>query len=350
MNELADLCKQRNRRFQPKKTSLTKPVKTWSEKDLLDGNIIDAFVIILRTSGCSWLKRSGCSMCGYFTDSAWTEVSDESLLLQVEQALQHYKNQPVIKIFNSGSFLDDAEISSSAQRKIIERLSIYPLKKISVESRPRFITKEKLTFLQESFPMGLLEIGVGLETSSDLIRTQAINKGFTFASYEKAAQIIHDQHMKLKTYVLIKPPFLTEQEAILDGIRTIHDIATLTDVISLNPTNIQRFTLVEYLWNRGQYRPPWLWSIKEILTYGLTTYPKIRYQCDIVGGGKPRGAHNCPHCNRDILTEIRNISLSQNLNDFKEIECSCKDLWHDQCTLEPLSFGSMPDIQRCEPL
>lgn len=346
MNELARLCRERNRRFQPKKTNLSKPVKNWSEKDVFNKKIIDAFVIILRTRGCSWMHQSGCSMCGYFTDSAWKTVSNEDLLTQFNEALQHYNDQPVVKIFTSGSFLDDAEVPSTVQNKIIESLSQHQIKKISVESRPTYVTKENLNRLQQHLSKSKLEIGIGLETSSDLIRKQSINKGFNFSSYKKAARIIHESEMLLKTYVLIKPPFLTEKEAITDSIQTINDIAELTDLISLNPTNVQRFTLVEYLWKRHQYRPPWLWSIIEIIKQGISTYPDIRFQCDIVGGGKPRGAHNCKQCDHDIINQIRTISLSQSLNDFTDKECSCKDLWYDQLDLEPLSFGSVQDVQR----
>ena len=350
MNQLAMLCKERNNRFQPKKSTLSQPVKTWSEKDVFNGKIIDAFVIILRTRGCSWMHQSGCSMCGYFTDSAWQSVPNNDLLSQFNHALQHYKDQSVVKIFNSGSFLDDTEVSSTVQNQIIETLSQHPVNKISVESRPMYVTKEKLTCLHKHLGSSVLEIGIGLETSSDLIRKQAINKGFNLNSYKKAAQIIHDLEMFLKTYVLVKPPFLTEKEAIADCIQTIHDIADITDLISLNPTNVQRFTLVEYLWKRQQYRPPWLWSVIEILTHGLKTYPSIRFQCDIAGGGKPRGAHNCPHCDQDILKQIRNVSLTQSLDDFSDVECSCKDLWYDQLALEPLSFGSLHDVQRWKPI
>ena len=97
------------------------------------------------------------------------------------------------------------------------------------------------------------------------MREKAINKGFTFNDYKKAATLLKKHQMNVKTYVLMKPPFLTEKESLNDCIQTTKDIAPYTDLISLNPTNVQRHTVVEYLWKRNQYRPPWLWSIVEYL-------------------------------------------------------------------------------------
>ena len=45
-------------------------ISTWTEKDLLDGKVVDAWVIIFRTRGCYWAHASGCSMCGYVNDTA----------------------------------------------------------------------------------------------------------------------------------------------------------------------------------------------------------------------------------------------------------------------------------------
>jgi len=88
MNELAQFCKTFKKDFTPKIRDSTKPVRCWSEKDVLDGKIVDAYVIIFRTRGCSWALKSGCSMCGYFNDSMWEKISDKDLLKQFDAAIQ----------------------------------------------------------------------------------------------------------------------------------------------------------------------------------------------------------------------------------------------------------------------
>jgi radical SAM enzyme (TIGR01210 family) len=130
-----------------------------------------------------------------------------------------------------------------------------------------------------------------------------------------------------------------------DTIQTVKDIAQYTNTISLNPTNVQRNTLVEYLWRRHQYRPPWLWSIVEILQQGKK-YTKVRLQCDIAGGGNIRGPHNCMTCDQNILHAISEFSLSQKKTIFDDLTCDCKEKWRDQLDCEQLSFGSHIDFSR----
>jgi radical SAM enzyme (TIGR01210 family) len=344
MTEISEFCHDLKAKMKPKKGRLDRPVAFWSEPDRYQDEIIDAFVIILKTKGCSWAHESGCTMCGYFNDSAFTDISDDDLLSQFHNAMESYNNEPVVKIFTSGSFFDPDEIKEKIQTKILKELS-KTTKKIAVESRPEYVTNKHIKRCDNDLSENNLEVGIGLESAHDDIRNFNINKGFSFQDYQTAANVLHDHHHLLKTYVLVKPPFLSEKQAIHDAIETIRAIANITDTISLNPTNVQRATLVEYLWKRHYYRPPWLWSINEILKQG-SKMTKKRLQCDVVGGGSRRGPHNCKNCDKSVLKNIRKFSLTQDISDLNFSECECKQQWHDQIHLEPLSFGSFIDIQR----
>jgi len=345
MNPLATICKDQKTYFQPKKRNPSKLVSCWSEKDDLNGETIDAFVIIFRTRGCSWALQSGCSMCGYFNDSAWQTITSSQLLDQFQQAMNRYQDEPLVKIFTSGSFLDDHEVPLEVQKKILKQLG-NKTKKISVESRPEYVTKQKLETIKPLLTNASFEVGIGLETAQDTTRKLTINKGFSLSDFQTAANLLKTYGFLLKTYVLVKPPFLTEQEAIQDSIDTIDTIADISDRISVNPTNVQRYTLVEYLWKRGQYRPPWLWSVIEILKTSKQNHPNLHIQCDVAGGGKPRGAHNCKQCDTTILQKIKQFSLTQNIDVFTDLNCKCKHQWQIQLEIEPLSFGSITDTQR----
>ena len=48
----------------------------------------------------------------------------------------------------------------------------------------------------------------------------------------------------------------------LDGSR---DVASRSDEISVNPMNIQRGTIIDRLHRHNEYRPPWLWSLVEMI-------------------------------------------------------------------------------------
>ena len=345
MNQMQTFLKELKPSTHRRKPDPAQPVHFWSEQDRMHDKTVDAFVIILRTVGCSWMFQSGCTMCGYFNDSMLSKVTSEQIISQYKQAMKHYNKEAIVKIFTSGSFIDDAEVPTKAQEFILQDLNNHT-QKIAIESRPHYITASKMQQLKKILTNNHLDIGIGLETSNDLIRSIAINKGFTFESYRNAVHTVHDHDFSVKTYVLIKPPFLSEKEAIKDTKQTIDTILPYTkksDIISFNPTTVQKNTLVEYLWRRHQYRPPWLWSIIDILNYATDQSTKIRFQCDITGGGKKRGAHNCSKCNSSILTAIKTFSTQQNPEVLKTSDCSCKHLWQDQLRLEATSFGSLQD-------
>jgi len=345
MNEIANICKELKQNFKPRKTNPSKPVSCWSEPDVVNNEITKAFVIILKTRGCSWAYKSGCSMCGYFNDSLWEEISDENLIKQIDTALERYNNEPFIKIFTSGSFLDEQEINSKLQEKILEKL-YQKTEKVSVESRPEYITEKKLNDISKIRKEKTFEIGIGLETSNDIIRQKILNKGFLFKKYIQAAKICTENETKIKTYVLIKPPFLTEKESIDDAIKTVKDIKNITNTISFNPVNIQKNTVVSYLWNRQKYRPPWLFSVVEILNQSNKITNNILLKCDVVAGGKNRGAHNCKKCDKGFLRAIDEFSLKQDEKIFDGLDCECKDKWLDQLDIESLGFGSLIDMYK----
>lgn len=348
MNQLATFCKALKQDFTPDIQNPSSLVRCWSEPDVLNREIVDAYVIILRTRGCSWAHQSGCSMCGYFNDSAWVNVSETDLLKQLNEAVQQYSGEKYVKIFTSGSFLDDDEIPPKVRHKILATFfNKTKIEKISVESRPEYITEKALDEIKKLMRTDqIFEIGIGLETANDAIREQTINKGFTFREYKQAALTLKKFHFPVKTYVLIKPLFLTEKEAINDSIQTVKTIKQITDSISFNPATVQRHTLMEHLWRKKMYRPPWLWSVIEILKKSKHIAGNLRLQCDIVGGGSTRGPHNCQTCDKPVLQAISTFSLTQDPNSFNHLHCSCKESWYDQLDLEPLSYGSLIDFSR----
>jgi len=315
MNELELLCKNLKKDFSPKNQDSQKPAHYWSENDVLNDKIVNTFVIIFKTRGCSWAYKSGCSMCGYFNDSMWKDVSENDLLKQFESAIKSYSKQKFVKIFNSGSFLDDKEITPKVRKEILNKLA-ETTDKISIESRPEYVKDKTLKEIKSISNLKKFEIGIGLETADDYIRKNCLNKGFTFKDYKNAANKLKKYDIELKTYILVKPPFLTEKESLDDAIKTVDKIKTITDSISFNPTNVQNNTVVNYLWKRKEYRPALLFSIVEILKESKKIVKNMRIKCDIVGWGSIRGAHNCESCDRKFLNAISEFSLLQETDIF----------------------------------
>jgi hypothetical protein len=183
-------------------------------------------------------------------------------------------------------------------------------------------------------------VAIGLETSSDFIRKHSINKGFTFRNYVQAAEIAKAHGVALKTYLLLKPPLLSEKQALEDILASVKDASVYSRVFSINLCNVQKGTLVEYLWERGEYRPPWLWSIVEILKRTKKEFPDFIITSDPVAAGAKRGPRNCNKCSRQVADAIKTFSLSQDLNDLEGLQCDCRHLWEKVLQLDDLTFGS----------
>ncbi|AGB04145.1 TIGR01210 family protein [Aciduliprofundum sp. MAR08-339] len=294
-------------------------IASWTEKDRLNGKVVDSFVIILRTRGCRWAYHSGCSMCGYFNDTN-PRMKEEDLLKQVEEAKNKYNGEPLVKVFTSGSFLDDWEVPPNAQNALYDAFS--SAKRIIVESRPEYVTEERVREVGERRNV---MVALGLESANNETLERRINKGFTVEDYVRAAELLRKHEVPVKTYVLLKPPFMTERQAIEEAIYSVEFASRYSEIVSVNPMNIQNYTLVEYLWRRGEYRAPWLWSVVEVLKrtsslgVDVVSYP--------TAGGKVRGAHNCGKCDARVLEAIENYSLTQDISHLENLNCTCRERW-----------------------
>ena len=288
-------------------------MKAWWEKERLEDEIVNCRTIILSTAGCNW--RS-CRMCSYYLE-ANPKASSETILKEFRDA---YEKADVVKIFTSGSFFDEREVDKEVRRKIYEFLEKEGVKKLVVESRPEFITEEVAKEIEKA--KITIEVGIGVETSNDWIREKIINKGFSFQEFKRAASMLKDAGGRVKAYLLLKPPLLSEKEAIRDAVQSMKDVKSYVDVISLNLMTVHKKTIVERLWSKKLYRPPWLWSAVEVLKK-----TEIETICDPVAGGKSRGPHNCYNCDPEFVEAIKSFSLTQDKSYLEEVECDCEELW-----------------------
>ena len=323
-----------------RRSGSAEPVSVWKEKENLDGEVVDAGVVILRTSGCAHSKDSGCTMCGYNVDSS-EDVSQADLIAQFSSASKGLAGMRMLKVYTSGSFLDDREVSAEARGHIMDWCREHG-QRLLFESRAEYITAESIGPVIEAHED--VEVAIGLESANDKVLKYAINKNMTLADYDRAATTVKSAGAKLRSYVLLKPPFLTEAEAIEDAISTARHAALKSDTISINPVNVQKGTVVERLWKSWSYRPPWLWSVVEVLNACAELDRKV--VCDPTGGGKERGAHNCGGCDGDVLTAIRDFSLNQTGAKIELDKCECRQLWETVRELEGLVVGGTPDLQR----
>jgi len=314
-------------------------VSCWSENEQLDGQRTRAWVLILRTSGCFWAR---CTMCGYHGEGA--PATGDDLVYQFTEALGRRSGEQVAKIYTSGSFFDEREVPAPARNHILGELGKM-FGRVVVETRPEHVTPAALDGATALCPG--LEVAMGLESSSERVLELSVRKGFTFEDFAKKARMAKEHKARVRAYILLKPPFLTESEALEDAVRSIVDAAPLCDTVSLNPVNIQRGTVVEQLWKRRIYRPPWLWTALSTLLEAKKGMAQrgasARLVCAPSGAGQERGAHDCGLCDAAVTAALEEFSLSQDpavLEKTMQQGCECIPAWRE--ALEAGAFAFIP--------
>ena len=308
---------------------------SWTMESKIGDDVGTAISIVFTTLGCSYARgdEGGCTMCSYLLDGTEQAPSDDQLQQQFQSVLDKHASlgSPLsVKLYTSGSFLDEGEVSKKARSAILEMIAQDErITEVVIESRPEYVTDVTMAELRDTLGSRIIEIGIGLESSSDKVRGICINKGFSLSDFKQALERARIHNIGVRAYVLLKPPFLTERGAHEDTLRTIKDCNALgVTTVSLNPVNVQRNTLVETLWEKGEYRPAWLWSLVDILKKGrISLTDGINLVCDPVAGGKSRGVHNCGRCDKKIVDQIRSFSLTQDSSNLEGLECDCKSQW-----------------------
>ncbi len=307
----------------------------WKEKDMSGGRTVDAMVMIMRTNGCVWAKTGGCTMCGYKTASL-NNVTEKDLLAQLDQALSRYKGEPFVKIYTSGSFLDENEIPLSVRERILEAFS--GCERLLFESRPEFITEDVLAQLPKN-----VTVALGMETSDPEVMDVCIRKGFTPEDSKRVGTMIKAAGLSVRTYLLLKPINMQEGRAIDSAVESVRFAAPFSDEISINPVNVQKATVTERLWKRGEYRSPWIWSLIEVLKRCAGTVD-ARLMSSPSGGGSQRGVHNCGRCDEKALAAVERFSFSQDVADLN-VSCECLNAWNDYIVAES-ALGTATDLDR----
>ena len=90
-------------------------------ENLPDGTPCTAATVILRTKGCVWWWKSGCTFCGYFNDTR-DDIESVELHSQWEYAKKKFNDfadHGMVKVYTSGSLLEDREIAVDFQETVL---------------------------------------------------------------------------------------------------------------------------------------------------------------------------------------------------------------------------------------
>lgn len=331
-NLMSDIRKNAIKRMDKK--SAAELSASWSSEDLLYSGKGNAIFIILPTPGCAHAlsESGGCTMCSYIADSPLENVSSSQLIDIFKNLMERHEIKPktVVKIFVSGSFLNEQELPKEARDEILKMINNEEnIEEVVVESRPEYVKEEIIQECCNLLPDKIFEVSIGLESSSDYIKKYRINKGFLNEDFKRAINTIKslksDYKITSKAYLFVKPILTSEKEAIEDAVASAKYAEKIgVDRISFCPATIHKGTLMELLWRRGSYQPPWIWSVLEIIKK-VRSEVKIPVIMDTSGFGTRRGPFNCKKCNKKFKNLIIESNLKQTIPE--EFKCDCKDKW-----------------------
>ena len=225
------------------------------------GEIVSVATIFLTNRECPWR----CLMCDLWRNTLAESVPPGAIPAQMDVALANLPPARQLKLYNSGSFFDPRAIPPEDFPDIAERARSFD--RVIVECHPALVGEAALRF--RDLLDGRLEVAMGLETAQPEVLAR-LNKRMTLDQFARAAKFLRDHDIALRVFILVKPPFLDEAEA-LEWARRSLDFAfdCGAGVASLIPTRLGNGAL-EALAEQGEFSPPKLATLEEAAVYGVS--------------------------------------------------------------------------------
>jgi uncharacterized Fe-S cluster-containing MiaB family protein len=269
-----------------------------------NGEPVDIATIFLTNRECPWR----CLMCDLWKNTLTESIPTGAIPAQIDFALARLagtrsaasvtcssdamERVPTrlrqIKLYNNGSFFDPRAIPPGDFPAIAQRLA--PFERVVVECHPALVGESALRFqdLLAAADVGplekgeasarppshvggchrRLEVAMGLETAHPQV-LEKLNKRMTLDQYAQAAEFLSQHGIALRAFVLVKPPFLDDAQALEWSRRSI-DFAfdCGATVVSLIPTRPGNGAL-EALTDRVEFSTPKLATLEAALDYGI---------------------------------------------------------------------------------
>lgn len=284
-----------------------RPVAFFLEDERADsGEIVPVATIFLTNRECPWR----CLMCDLWRQTLTETVPLGAIAAQIEHALERLPPARQIKLYNSGSFFDSRAIPTRELPAIARLLRGF--ERVIVESHPALVKPASLAFRERI--EGTLEVAMGLETAHPGILAR-LNKRMTLDQFAQAAALLREHSVALRTFILVKPPFLDEAAALHWAQRSLDFAAdcgaTAATLIPTRPGN----GALELLADRGEFSPPRLATLEAAHAYGIAR-KRGRVFADLWDLAR---FSECPACFFRRETRLREMNLQQLV--FDPIRC-----------------------------
>ena len=316
----------------------------------IDGQPGQRLMTVYRTIGCEYDKKgNGCTMCDFAFYSN-PEVQERNIEAQHKQSLESLRNMDFIHfdLLTLGNFYNDKEISSGLRKSLLEEVGkVKGVKRVLTEARRQYVTSEKLREARSYLREGqTLEYALGYETVNPDLRNRVLRKGTPEQHLDDALEMCRDTNVDFVSYVLIKPHTLSEAEGIEEAVNTAtHVLAKAKQYgvkarIAFEPVFVTKGKVIEELWEKGEYHPPKLWSVAEVLIQTAERLGMENTQGKLFVGlsdenlSGDRMTSNCGSCDDEVRREIQAFNGHQDVARLRKLYHECKDEWKKEVEVE----------------
>jgi radical SAM enzyme (TIGR01210 family) len=276
-----------------------------------EGTAVEIATIFLTNRECPWR----CLMCDLWRNTLEEKVPPGAIAAQIQYALERLApkspERSHLKLYNAGSFFDPSAIPPE-DYTAIARLST-PFGRTIVECHPALIGARCLSF--RDMVDGRLEVAMGLETAHPQVLEQ-LNKHMTLERFRRAARFLTNEGISLRVFILVRPPWLSEEEGIEWARRSLdYAFDCGASVCSLIPTRAGNGAM-DALTATGEFAPPTLASLERALEYGL----ELRAGRVFADLWDIERLIHCPSCSQARIARIRTMNATQLIPE--SIDCN----------------------------
>jgi len=264
------------------------------------GEVVPAATIFLANRECPW----HCLMCDLWQNTLATNTPHGAIPAQIDYALNRLPPARQIKLYNSGSFFDRKAIPPEDHAAIADRVTNF--ERLIVECHPALVGEDCWRFRDR---LGCeLEVAMGLETVHPEILSR-LNKRMTVDQFAAAAHLLLGNNVDLRVFILIKPPFMREAEALEWTARSLEFAfdcgATAATLIPTRGGN----GAMEELAAIGDFSPPTLSTVETAAACGIAL-DKGRVFTDLWDLGR---RPTCEHCHERRIARLHRMNLEQSI-------------------------------------
>jgi len=264
------------------------------------GQVAPSATVFLTNRECPW----HCVMCDLWRNTLAESVPQGAIPTQIRYALERLPVARQIKLYNSGSFFDAGAIPAEDHPAIAAQVAGF--ERVIVECHPALVGERCLEFKDRLH--GRLEVAIGLETAHPETLAR-LNKRMTLNQFERAAEYLRAHDIDLRVFILVRPPFMREEDAVEWAVRSLEfAFACGATAASLIPTRGGNGAMEE-LAAAGEFSPPHLATLEAAAECGIALN-RGRVFADLWTLDSCR---SCAACRESRIARLRIMNLEQTI-------------------------------------